>query len=73
LEMTAFSQCVQNRETQQIVDLDTATAESLRISGTPSFLVNGIPLHGAQSVEAFSEIIDAEIARNSSDESKATR
>jgi protein-disulfide isomerase len=73
LDMTAFSQCVKNRETQQIVDLDTATAERLSISGTPSFLVNGIPLHGAQGIEAFSEIIDAEIARNAADESKATR
>jgi protein-disulfide isomerase len=73
LEMAAFSQCVQNRETQQIVDLDAATAESLRISGTPSFLVNGIPLHGAQSLEAFSAVIDAEIARNSADKSEATR
>lgn len=73
LDMAAFSQCVKNRETQPIVDLDMATAEHLRISGTPSFLVNGIPLHGAQSIEAFSEIIDAEIARNATDESKATR
>jgi protein-disulfide isomerase len=73
LEMQAFRQCVQNRETQQLVDADTAAAESLRISGTPSFLVNGIPMHGAQSVEAFSEVIDAEIARNSADGSNATR
>jgi protein-disulfide isomerase len=72
-EMAAFRQCVQNRETQQIVDADLAAAENLRISGTPSFLINGIPLHGAQSLEAFSEVIDAEIARKSNDGSKATR
>jgi len=73
LEMTAFSQCVQNRETRAIVDADLATAESLQISGTPSFLINGIPLHGAQSLEAFSKVIDAEIARNSAGGSEATR
>ena len=73
LEMAAFRQCVQNRETQQIVDADLATAENLRISSTPSFLINGIPLSGARSLEAFSEVIDAEIARNSADGSKATR
>jgi protein-disulfide isomerase len=73
LDMPAFRQCVQNRETQQIVEADLAAAESLRISGTPSFVINGIPLHGAQSLEAFSEVIDAEIARNSADGSKATR
>ncbi len=71
LEMPAFRQCVQNRETQQIVDADAAAAESLRISGTPSFLLNGIPMHGAQSLEAFSEIIDAEIAQKSTARSKA--
>jgi len=73
LDMPAFRQCVQNRETQSIVDEDFATAESLRITGTPSFLINGIPLHGAQSFEAFSEIIDEELARASADGSQATR
>jgi protein-disulfide isomerase len=73
LEMPAFRQCVQNRETQQIVDADAAAAKNLRISGTPSFLVNGIPMHGAQSFEALSETIDAEIARKSTDGSKETR
>jgi protein-disulfide isomerase len=73
LDMQAFRQCVQNRETQQIVEADIAAAERLRISGTPSFVINGIPLHGAQGLEAFSEIIDAEIARNSADGSGATR
>jgi len=71
--MEAFRQCVQNRETQQIIDTDMAAADALQISGTPSFLINGIPLHGAQSVEALSAVIDDEIARISSDGSKATR
>jgi len=73
LEMAAFRQCVQNRETQQIVDADTATAENLRVSSTPSFLINGILMSGARSLEAFSELIDEEIARNSAGESKAAR
>jgi protein-disulfide isomerase len=73
LESAAFRQCVQNRETRSIVDADLATAERLRISGTPSFLINGISMHGAQGLENFSEIIDAEIARNSNDGSKAAR
>ncbi len=73
LDMQAFRQCVQNRETEHIVAADAAAAESLRISGTPSFLVNGIPMHGAQNLEAFSEVIDAEIARESTARSEATR
>jgi protein-disulfide isomerase len=73
LDVAAFRQCVQNRETQQIVDADIAVAEENRISGTPSFLINGIPLHGAQSLEAFSEVIDSEIAQNSSAAESAAR
>jgi len=73
LELEAFRQCVQNRETRSLVDADLAAAESLQISGTPSFLINGIPKHGAQSFEALSEVIDAEIARQSADGAKATR
>lgn len=73
LDLAAFRKCVQNRETQQIVEADSAVAESLQISGTPSFLINGIPMHGAQSVESFSQVIDAEIARIATDGSEATR
>jgi protein-disulfide isomerase len=73
LEMQAFRQCVQNRETQQIVEADTAAAEGLRITGTPSFAINGIPLHGAKSFEDFTEIIDEEIAQNAATESDVAR
>jgi protein-disulfide isomerase len=73
LEMPTFRQCVQDRETQQIVETDLAAAESLQISGTPSFLINGIHMHGALSLETLSEVIDEEIARKSADGSKATR
>jgi len=72
LDMAAFRQCVQDRETQQAVEADLAAAQSLQISGTPSFFINGIPLHGAQSLEAFSRIIDSEIARKSNEPPTAT-
>jgi len=73
LDMQAFRQCVQNRETQQIVDADTAAANRLRIGSTPSFLINGIPMSGARNLEAFSQIVDEEIARSSGDGSESTR
>jgi protein-disulfide isomerase len=73
LDMGAFRECVQNRETQQIVEVDLAAAERLRISSTPSFLVNGIPVSGARSLESFSKVIDEEIARSSSEESISSR
>jgi protein-disulfide isomerase len=73
LDMRTFRECVQNRETQQIVEVDITAAERLRISSTPSFLINGIPVSGARSLESFSKVIDEEIARSSSDGSKTTR
>jgi protein-disulfide isomerase len=72
LDMDAFRQCVKNRETQQAVEADLAVAQSLEIAGTPSFFINGIPLHGAQSLEAFSKIIDEEIARKAAETPTAT-
>jgi protein-disulfide isomerase len=67
LDMEAFRQCVQNRETQQLVEADIAAGKSLRITGTPSFVINGLPFHGARGIKEFKEIIDEEIARISAD------
>jgi protein-disulfide isomerase len=73
LDMQAFRQCVQNRETQQLVEADIAAGKSLRISGTPSFVINGLPLPGARGIEEYTKDIDEEIARISADGSYATR
>jgi protein-disulfide isomerase len=35
----------------------------LGLTGTPSFFINGRELSGAQPLEAFSAIIDEELAR----------
>ena len=69
LEMEVFKRCVSERESQQIVDVDTAAGQSLGLTGTPAFFVNGIPLTGAQPLEKFSAIIDEELARQTSDPS----
>jgi protein-disulfide isomerase len=44
------------------VDEDVALATRLGIRGTPVFRINGIPLMGAQPIDSFKEIIDAELA-----------
>lgn len=44
------------------VDEDLALARRLRVAGTPTFLVNGIELAGAQPVDKFKEVIDAQLA-----------
>ena len=72
LEMEAFKQCISERESQQVVDADAAAAESLGLTGTPAFFVNGIQFTGAQPVEKFAAIIDEELARQTSDTSAPT-
>jgi protein-disulfide isomerase len=42
---------------------DAELAEDLSASGTPSFFINGRLLVGAQPVDSFKKVIDAEIAR----------
>lgn len=66
LEMEDFRQCVAERKFQQAVEADSAAAQSLGLSGTPAFFVNGIPLTGALPLEQFVDVIDAELARQTS-------
>jgi protein-disulfide isomerase len=44
------------------VDEDVALATRLGIRGTPVFRINGVPLMGAQPMDSFKEIIDAQLA-----------
>ncbi|HET7543348.1 MAG TPA: thioredoxin domain-containing protein [Polyangiaceae bacterium] len=49
-------------ETNDKVARDIALSEKLGINGTPAFLINGASLTGAQPLESFTRIIDAELA-----------
>jgi len=62
LDAAAFEECVSSQKYNEAVQADGAEAQSLGISGTPAFIVNGILLSGAQPKEAFVRIIDAELA-----------
>ena len=62
LDAAAFEECISTKKYNEAVLADGAEAQSLGISGTPAFLVNGILLSGAQPKEAFVRIIDAELA-----------
>lgn len=45
------------------VNVDRNEATGLGITGTPTFLVNGIPISGAQPISTFHDAIEAELAR----------
>ena len=62
LDKVAFEECLSTKKYNEAVQADGAEAQSLGISGTPAFVVNGILLSGAQPKKAFVRIIDAELA-----------
>ena len=55
--------CLASGRARSAVDADLAAAQSVGVTGTPAFIVNGILLSGLQSEEAFDRLIQAELAR----------
>ena len=58
VDRTAFTRCLDERRFKAAVEADVAQARALGITGTPTFLINGRALVGAQPVEAFRRAID---------------
>jgi protein-disulfide isomerase len=60
LDAARFETCLKSDETLARVEADKQEAIDAGLQGTPSFFVNGQPLFGAQPIEAFREMIDAQ-------------
>ena len=58
-----FKTCLASGRHREAVLADSEEAESLGISGTPAFVINGVLLSGAQPLENFVSVIDRELAR----------
>ncbi len=54
--------CMNSGQKQAVVDAETKEGESVGVTGTPAFLINGRLLGGAFPYEAFKEVIDKELA-----------
>jgi len=61
--MDAFKACVADRTHSDAVNQDYAAAVAAGVESTPSFLVNGQLLVGAQPFSVFQTAIDAELAK----------
>lgn len=48
--------------TAALVQRNHDEAKELGVTGTPTFIINGSPVIGAQPLEAFTQVIDAELA-----------
>jgi len=53
--------CVASARHTAAVDADVKQGQTLGITATPSFLINGIFLPGAQPLDVFAKIIDSEL------------
>ena len=63
LDTEALDECIDSQRFAHRLEADYYYGRSMGISGTPSFLINGIPVVGAQPLEAFIQIIDAELGK----------
>lgn len=58
-----FDECLKSGKFAQIVQDDLDYGQTLGVSGTPAFFVNGISISGAQPYSVFQQVIDAELAK----------
>jgi protein-disulfide isomerase len=61
LDMEAFNACLDTGKYTKQVQQDAAFAQQLGVRSTPTFLVNGEPIMGAQPFETFREMIEAQL------------
>ncbi len=63
LNLPSFEQCVKIGKYRAAVQRDVNEGADLGLNGTPAFFINGREISGAQPLEAFSAIIDEELAQ----------
>lgn len=62
LDTASFTSCLEAGTFRDEVQRATDFAQSLGVVATPTFLINGRVIAGAQPFEAFQRIIEAELA-----------
>jgi len=63
LNISSFEQCYNGGKFKVAVQNDINDGAKLGLTGTPTFFINGREISGAQPLEAFSAIIDEELAQ----------
>jgi protein-disulfide isomerase len=62
LNVEVFGRCVESGKYKAVVQKDLNEGAQLGLTGTPAFFINGREISGAQPLEAFTAIIDEELA-----------
>jgi protein-disulfide isomerase len=63
LDTVVFDRCLSSGAHREAVQRDVEEGTRLGITGTPAFFINGRPVLGAQQLEAFTRVIEEELAR----------
>jgi protein-disulfide isomerase len=71
LDLARFEACFDSGKYQAEVKKDIDEGNRLGVTGTPAFFINGRLVSGAQPFESFARIIDDELARSVTAESKS--
>jgi len=62
MDQKKFDECIAKND-EKSIDQDLADGAAVGVNGTPAFFINGRMLSGAQPPEAFTVIIDEELAK----------
>jgi len=65
IDQRRYTACMDSHEMRSLVDADYVRATQIGATSTPSFLIGGRPLIGAQPYAAFQRAIDAALAEQS--------
>ena len=59
LDTSAFDDCIDSGKYTQLIEEESSMASSIGVRSTPTFLINGQPVVGAQPFEIFEQTIDS--------------
>lgn len=63
LDAQKFAECLDTGKMKAKVDADSEAGKKVGVNGTPAFFINGVMISGAQPIEEFQKVIDAELAK----------
>ena len=58
LDVEQFREDLQSEATEQAIAADFAEGQAIGVTGTPAFVINGVPVIGAQPTEVFEDVIE---------------
>lgn len=59
LDTETFNSCFDSGKHSELIQADIAMAQQIGVQSTPSFLVNGRPIVGAQPFDEFQKVIES--------------